>query len=307
MSALSILGSHMRLPHPTARIFFLLLLTSGSAAQAQSTPPLPLAALIQRASTQQTNYARVRQRYHCYYNAHGGPTRDEFGYISRIYESFFYKGREVTRTIALGNHRLADDLKPAEQQRVDKQELLIDGLPETNRPALPGGTSYENSKGDWQDSIEAAILRTAKFSNEHRIDSQDRSLIEVDFQGDQINQHLRRRELGTDAEAVAAYTAGSVQFDEQDGALVHLHGEVKQRVVTNGRILADPRMKIDYRATRINGELYVPSLWSDGKIETGGGLAKNKTAWFIYSTDTVELVGCEEEHVTSIIHTTPTN
>ena len=123
----------------------------------------------------------------------------------------------------------------------------------------------------------------------------------------QINQHLRRRELGTDAEAVAAYTAGSVQFDEQDGALVHLHGEVKQRVVTNGRILADPRMKIDYRATRINGELYVPSLWSDGKIETGGGLAKNKTAWFIYSTDTVELVGCEEEHVTSIIHTTPTN
>jgi hypothetical protein len=66
-------------------------------------------------------------------------------------------------------------------------------------------------------------------------------------------------------------------------------------------------MIIDYRATRINDQLYVPSLWSDGTIDTGGNLNKHQTAWNVYSIDTVELLGCEEEHVTSTIHSKPAN
>ncbi|MGA3129307.1 MAG: hypothetical protein ABSD59_00795 [Terracidiphilus sp.] len=122
--------------------------------------------------------------------------------------------------------------------------------------ALEGGMSYATGEHGWAQTVEAAILRTSVFSNEHRIVYRSTPAIEIEFKGDSDFVTHSREEL------LAKAMSGTIIVDEKSGALVRIGANLDRNVYDGSELLAAHTiMFLGFDATRLRPNLFLPSSW----------------------------------------------
>ncbi len=230
-------------------------------------------------------YAALRQSYVCRTHLLVQPSKlaASNAATTQDYDSFFVRGREIHRLLAVDDHPLSEAGKEAESSRVEEE---IHGFVATGKQvAAPAVT------------LEAAVLTMDVFTAERRTVDDGRSVISFHFQGD------HRRKPRTILEMIARSLQGDVRIDEQDRAIVSMHGATRDDLIYNRQVLI-PRLfhALVYEAKRVNDEIYVPSLVTiAAATRQPEGVTANIDWKRSLELRTYTVTSCEKFRVTSTI------
>lgn len=227
----------------------------------QSSEGLPdPSALLRAASDKEDAFAIERQKYVCTYK-----NNDMIKGTNRLYDSFYVRGREIERLLAVNGVPIAPDEKLAEEARVTAEIKADQQKGAAPFVGLAGGMNFSGSEHRWAQTVEGAILRGSTFSNERRVMYRNRPAIQIDFKGD------RKFKPHTDEERVARGLAGTIIVDEESGAIVRIGADAIEDIYNRwGNLLAAHTiMFLGFDAVRIADNLYVPSSWAVNQYVNG--------------------------------------
>ena len=205
--------------------------------------PLPEpASFLQQAVMTGDRYAGLRKAYVCHIHLSVQPSKmvSAKSPRSQDYDFFYLHGKEVHSLIALNDRPLSEAEKAQDRQRLEEEASQ-------NTSSDPSIFKAE--------TLASAALATDVFTDEKRFFRDGRAVIWFRFKGD------RRRTPRTLIELIANALDGTVEIDEQDHAIVSMHGMTRDDLIVDHRLLIPRRFNaLVYEGKRINDEMYVPSL-----------------------------------------------
>ena len=174
---------------------------------------------------------------------------------TRDAESFRVDGVLVNRTVAKNGKPLTPDEQKKEADRIDKE--VAKQKEHRDKLKVEGKSTDNNGE---QVLTLARILQLGTFTNERRVNLNNRPTIAIDYQGDP-NAKTKTR-----FETVFRDIVGTVWVDEQDRTIAQLQGHFVDDFKIAGGLLADVKKGSTFHATfrKINEEAWLPEQF-DGE------------------------------------------
>ena len=222
------------------------------ATAAQPLPPIHELLLDVERNEKTAEAARKDYTYHVHLEEQN---LDRMGNIKKTTitdsESLTIDGVLVDRVVARNGKPLTPDEAEEESQRIDKEIARA----KARREKREDKGQETDSRGDV--ILPASrILELGAFSNPRRADLDGRPTIVVDYAGD---PNARTR---NEFEGIVRDLVGTAWIDEQDRVLVRGEGHFLNDFKIGGGLVLNIHkgLSFDFRATRINGEVWLPAI-----------------------------------------------